>query len=61
MRYFNIAVALTFWLMLGGCSSSDAGDDGPPAPPDEDSLSALFVLGDSLSDVGNLAAPPTFC
>jgi len=67
MRYFNIAVALAFWLMLEGCSSSDAGDDAPPPPPDdpatlppEDSPSALFVLGDSLSDVGNLAAAADF-
>ncbi len=64
MRYLNIAVALAFWLMLEGCSPSDAGDDAPaqtppppPAiPPPADPPSALFVLGDSLSDVGNLAA-----
>ena len=59
MRYFNIAVALAFWLILEGCSSSDDGDDAAPPPP-EDSPSALFVLGDSLSDVGNLAAAADF-
>jgi len=65
MRYIRIAVALAFWLTLEGCSSGDDGDDGddgdgaPPPPPD-DSPSALFVLGDSLSDVGNLAAAADF-
>lgn len=54
------------WLMVGGCSSNDAGGDStpqsPPAtddpvtPPSVDTPSALYVLGDSLSDVGNLAA-----
>jgi len=45
--------------LLAGCSSG-GGDPGPPATPPaaDDSRgapSALFVLGDSLSDVGNAA------
>ena len=63
MRYVNISVTLTIWLVLAGCASSDADDETPPPPPDdpaipppEDPPSAVFVLGDSLSDVGNLAA-----
>ena len=49
--------ALLFALLLASCSSGDGGD-APPitlppnAPP---AASALFVLGDSLSDVGNAA------
>src|SRR5687767_6860470 len=52
-------VAGLLLLALAACSSDDDGGEpaqsaataaGPPAP------SALFVLGDSLSDVGNAAA-----
>ncbi len=62
MRYLNIALALACWLMLEGCDLLDAGNDAPAQtpPPPADSPSALFVLGDSLSDVGNLAAAADF-
>lgn len=59
MRYFS-TVVLWLGLALTACSSSDDGrapgnadtrlGDGLP-----DGFSALFVLGDSLSDVGNAA------
>ena len=53
-------MVLALGLLLGGCSSGGA--DPPvqttPPPPDDPiaAPSALFVLGDSLSDVGNAAA-----
>jgi phospholipase/lecithinase/hemolysin len=62
VRYQDTAavLALGLGLVLGGCSSGGA---DPPAqttpPPPEDPVAApseLFVLGDSLSDVGNAAA-----
>ena len=65
MRYLNIAVALAVWLVLEGCSSGDSDRDAPAqtVPPPPDDLippSALFVLGDSLSDIGNAAALADF-
>jgi phospholipase/lecithinase/hemolysin len=59
MRRVRTTALLAAWL--AGCSSGDSGDTtAPPAPPgspasDAAAPSALFVLGDSLSDVGNAA------
>ncbi len=70
MRYLNSAV-LAFAFLPLGCSSGGGDGDGsagapPPAPPPPGNVgtpppaatevSALFVLGDSYSDVGNAAA-----
>jgi outer membrane lipase/esterase len=66
MRYLKITVAVAFWLVLEGCSSSgsegDASAETVPPPPDDPipAPSALFVLGDSLSDVGNAAGLADF-
>ena len=68
MRYWNTALSVAFVCLLGSCSSG--GDSGSGAPvgaasgsassgPSE-TPSAVLVLGDSLSDVGNAAAAIDF-
>ena len=55
MRYLKIAAVFAFWLVLEGCSSGGSEDDAPPPGDPAPPPSALYVLGDSLSDVGNAA------
>jgi phospholipase/lecithinase/hemolysin len=61
MRYLAAAL-LIFGLVLAGCSAGGDGDTPLPeaTPPGDSGPSALFVLGDSLSDVGNAAAAADF-
>lgn len=67
MRYWNTALLLALTCVLGSCSSGEnTGSEAPaqtsPTPPanSNSAPSAVFVLGDSLSDVGNAAAAIDF-
>ena len=67
MRYWNTALLLVFAGVLGSCSSGGSSGGGTPAATAPTSSanpagspSAVFVLGDSLSDVGNAAAAADF-
>ena len=50
-----MAASLPLLLALAACSPGD-GDEQPAESTTTPTPSALFVLGDSLSDVGNAAA-----
>ncbi len=65
MRYTNTVVVLAFGLVLGGCLHDEDEEPGQSAPPPEANdpvavPSVMFVLGDSLSDVGNAAGAADF-
>ena len=65
MRYMNTVVVLAFGLVLGGCLHDEDEEPGQSTPPPEANdpvvvSSAMFVLGDSLSDVGNAAGAVDF-
>jgi phospholipase/lecithinase/hemolysin len=68
MRYWNTALSVAFVCVLGSCSSGGDSGDGAPVGTAAGSstsaasgqASAMLVLGDSLSDVGNAAAAIDF-